>query len=419
MTRKTVKKELVNQDECKSLSDVVSQQKENSFQEDRGNIESGNIEKTDFQAAQGRLIESPEPSPYETVDEKFEQVAIETIQAVGLIPNYRRSTDLKYPILAKTPLGYFCLEGWNLIEEAKKIRKVTLKCFVEEIEEHSTEELALRKVILRERPRGGFSSYGESVRNVTYLRDILTASDLDLRVFQHGGARKGEAFTGSRQENITKVLSFRLGKSESTIVKYLNHGFLLTDETLNFLAEKEADKDFFEAVQANKRWTMTNLRSQEVSDEEITLQISESMLGWFQEYIKNGKKIKRIWDDDVIEIEEGDHTEVPPAPPLPQETSNSEVSTASTISTETCNEPVPGTETSDEVGPSTEAFDENDSFETLKFSVEALANRLLEANALSDPTEYLDRITAEAKNLAILIKKASVLRNKRLAEEVL
>jgi hypothetical protein len=75
---------------------------------------------------------------------------------------------------------------------------------------------------------------------------------------------------------------------------------------------------------------------------------------------------------------------------------------------------VPGTETSDEAGTSTEGFDDNHSFESLKFSVEALAKRLGEANAISDPDEYLDRITAEAKNLSILVQKASVLRTKGL-----
>jgi len=383
------------------------------IEEDKGNIESGSIEQTDFQAAQGRLIESPEPSPYETVDEKFEQVPIEAIQPVGLIPDYARLTDLKYPVLAKTPLNYFCLDGWNLIQKAKDGGKIALKCFVEYIGEDCVEELAIRKVCLREKPRGGISSYAESVRNVTYLRDILTASELDLRVFQHGGARKGEAFTGSRQQNITKVLSLRLGKSESTIVKYLNHGFLLTDETLNFLAEKEADKDFFESTHKNKGWMMTKLRSEKVKDEDISHQISESVVGWFEEYTRNNKKVEPIWHEETLKTETVNTSDVTPA--LPKQNSNPEVSNAPAIRTETCDEPVSETETSDEAGTSTEDFEENYSFETIKLSVGAVASRLLEANALSDPLEYLDRITAEAKYLAILVQKASVLKSKGLS----
>jgi hypothetical protein len=399
-----------------------NQEKENSLAGDMKDEEKVSTEKTDHQPSQGRLDRTEEHCTLETVDERFEELDVEAIQPFGLIPNYVIPSDLKYPVVAKTPLNYFCLDGWNLIEGAKANGKITLKCFIEEIEEHSNEELAIRKVSLREKPRGGISGYAETIRNTTCLRNILTASNLDLKVFQHGGARKGEAFTSSRQENITKVLSFRLRKSESTINQYFSHARFLNDETLTFLVEKEVDKDFFEVAQTNKRWMITNLQSQKVSDEEITLQISESMVEWFNEYTENRKKIRRICNETVVESQSVDHTEVVvPAPRLPQETTNSEVSIAPMISTETCDEPLPGTETSDEVGASTEAFDENDSFETLKFSVDSLANRLHEANALSDPGEYLDRITAEAKNLAILLQKASVLRTKGLpfAKEVL
>ena len=392
-----------------------NQEKENSIARGMKDEKKVSTEKTDHQPSQGRLDRTEEHCTLETVDERFEELDVEAIQPFRIIPDYTITTDLKYPTVAKTPLGYICLDGWNLIQGATATGKIVLKCFVEEIEEHSNGELAIRKVTLREKPRGGTCSYAESVRNTSILEDILLDSDMDLKVFQHGGSRRGEAFTNSKQENVTKVLSFRLGKSVSTILQYLNHSMFLNDETLNFLIEKEVDKDFFEAAQANKRWKINNLRSQEVLDQEITHQISESMMGWFNEYTQNRKKIKPVWNEAVIESQDADHMEVVvPAPRLPQEASISEVSIAPTISTETCDEPVPGTETSDEAGTSTEGFDDNHSFESLKFSVEALAKRLGEANAISDPDEYLDRITAEAKNLSILVQKASVLRTKGL-----
>lgn len=402
-TRQIIK-ESNDRHDFESRTDEEGQQKKNVFEEGLEDKERGEDKKTDFQPSPGRL---------ETVDERFEVLDVEAIQPFVLIPYYVAPTDLTYPVVAKTPLNYFCLDGWNLVEKAKDGGMISLKCYVEYFAEHSNEELAIRKVVLRERPRGGICCYAETVRNATSLRDILLASDIDLKVFQHGGSRKGAAFTTNRQENITKLISERLGKSVSTINQYINHGLYLTHETLNSLAEREADKDFLEAAQPNKRWKINNLRSQEVLDEEITHQISESMMGWYYEYTQNDKKIKPVWNQAVVESQDADHTEVvAPAPPLPQETSNSEVSIAPKISTETCDEPVPGTETSDEVGKSIEAFDENDSFETLKFSVETLAKNLLEASTVSDPTEYLERITAEAKNLSILVQKASVLRTK-------
>jgi hypothetical protein len=358
------------------------------------NEETIDTQTKDFQESQGALIESQDHSPFETVDESFEELDIEAIQPFGIIPDYTIPTDLKYPIVVKTPLNYFCLDGWDLIQEAKAKGNIALICNVEHIAEHSDEELALRKVSLRVKPRGGIASYSELVRNTKRLEEILLASDRDLKVFQHGGRRKGESFTKDKQENVRKVLAFRLAKSVTTINKFLNHAYLLTEETLNFLAEKGAGKDFFEEAQKNKRWQITNLRSEKVSDEAITSRISEDTMEWFDEYSKNGKKITPVWKKEAPENIGVNHTEVPLARP-PEEDSIPEVSVP----------PVVSMETSDEI----------DSLEDIKLDMEALAKRLIEANGLSDPAEYYSRIETETRKFALLIQRAHALTNKTLS----
>jgi hypothetical protein len=393
--------------------------KEESVPTESGSLQ---VEEMPDQITPGNLIVAEEVSRYQTIDEKYQELQIDQIEHFLGLPDFVARSRSKFPLVIETPLSMVCIDGWDRIQEARAEGRTHIGCHVEEILEYSEEELCLRKAAVRMVARGGRGTYGEHVRNVKILTEKLLESEEDLVSFRHGGDRRGSDFiSNNRGQNVREVLADRLELSLSSINQMIVHGQFLDEETFNFFAVQGVSKTFFEKAQANKRWKINNLRSQEISDEEITRQISEKMMGWFEEYAKNNKKIKPVWNENV-ETQEVDYTEVVvPATRLPQETSNLEVSIAPAISTETCNEPVPGTETSDEVGPSTEAFDENDSFETLKFSVEALVNRLLEANALSDPTEYLDRITAEAKNLAILLQKASILKSKglSLAEEVL
>jgi hypothetical protein len=368
------------------------------------------------QITPGNLIVAEEVSRYQTIDEKYQEIQIDQIEHFLGLPDFVARSRSKFPFIIETPLSLACIEGWDRIQEARAEGKTRIACHVEEILEYSEEELCLRKAAVRVVGRGGRATYSESMRNVKILAEKLLESEEDLVSFGHGGDRRGSDFvSNNRGENVRGILTHRLELSLSSINQMIAYGQFLDDETINFFAVQGVSKHFFEAAQANKRWMINDLRSQEVLDEKITHEISKSMMGWFDEYTQNDKKIMPVWDENVVGSQEVDHTEVVAAAPrLPHETSNSEVSIAPTISTETCDEPVPGTETSDEAGTSTEGFDDNHSFESLKFSVEALAKRLGEANAISDPDEYLDRITAEAKNLSILVQKASVLRTKGL-----
>jgi hypothetical protein len=410
----------IGQFQFDTVMDVENQEKENLFQKNTSDKETIDTGSTDFQPSLGVLIESDEHSPYETADERFEEVPIDSIQPFGIIPDYIAPTDLKYPVVVMTPSGYVCLDGWNLIEDAKANGKMVVKCYVECISEHCDEELAIRKVSLREKPRGGISSYAETVRNTKYLKEILSASNKDLKVFHHGGSRKGESFTSSKQENVTKVLSFRLGKSISTIGQYLNHGLYLNDETLNFLAEKKADKDFFEKAQIHKRTEINAKKSQRVSDDEITTQISGKMVDWYGEH-KVAGKITPVWNEIETDTETGSgrrgistvsrnprvtKSDGPQALAIDDVIDGDVEPLEETIKTEASEESI----LDPWQGNKVEDQEDLDSLEKVKGDIEELAQRLLAAVTLDDPDLFWERIVEEMTCLSRISLRAAFFR---------
>jgi hypothetical protein len=259
----------------------------------------------DNQDSQGGLIKDESPITFETVEEKIEEVSIHNIQHFEIVPDYITPTHSMYPFVVKTPSSISCIDGWDLVEQAKAEGKTSVRCKIECIAEHSDEELAIRKVALRVKPKGGTGSYAEIVRNTHLLEKMLLASNKDLRAFHHGGDRKGESFINNRHENVRKVLSSRLGKSMTTINQYLNYALFLNEETLSFLAAERVEKDFFEKAQKNKRVEISRMKAERKSDAEITTQISNSVRKWHQEYLQSDK-IKPILGVQGNEEETGD-----------------------------------------------------------------------------------------------------------------
>lgn len=343
-----------------------------------------NIE--EFQDPQRGLIKPETPSPLETLDERLEDLATDLIRHFTTIPDYKRLSDSKHPIVVKST-AYFCIDGWNLIENAKVAGKDAVTCVVEYLGGVSEceEELAIRKVALRVRPRGGVGSYAEIIRNVKSLEEILLASNKDLRIFHHGGIRRGETFTNNKQENVSKVLAARLGKSVKTIDQILNHARFLDQETLSFLADKEVGKDFFEEAQKNKRWKITNLTSTRASDQEIKSQISTDMVSWYEEYV-NRKEINPIWDTQKTDTkkENIDNTE-----PLQEMTPRE-------MKQEVFN-PWCGNKTTDE----------EDSLYKVKDDLEALAQKLLKIVTLEDSDEFYKSLMKEISQMHLISLRAA------------
>jgi hypothetical protein len=124
----------------------------------------------------------------------------------------------------------------------------------------------------------------EIVRNTRRLFTMLMESHEPPTVFSHGGARRGVAYTDNKEDNIRVLLAERLGKSKTTINKYLCHSEYLNDETLAALFEKSMGKDFFEKAQVQKRILVKNLKSAGRPDREVIEAVSCRMVSWATDY---------------------------------------------------------------------------------------------------------------------------------------
>ena len=174
-----------------ALMDVEGQEKDKIFEEEVNDEEKIDTKETDFQDSRGSL-ETEEQCSLETVDEKFEPLNVDVIEHFTDIPDYNTPCDCKYPLVTHTPSGFYCTDGWTLIQAAKEAGRTSIICDVEYLENHSDDELAIRKVAGRVKPKAGIASYGETVRNAKYLERRLLASNSDLKVFCHGAPDEGK-----------------------------------------------------------------------------------------------------------------------------------------------------------------------------------------------------------------------------------
>jgi len=345
------------------------------------------------QDSQGGLINT-QPFSLETLEEKVEEVSVCDIRHFETVPDYVTPTDSKYPFVVKTPSSINCIDGWNLVERVIADGKSSVTCKTEYIPEHCDEELAIRKVALRVKPKAGTGSYAETVRNTQFLEEILLASNKDLKVFHHGGVRKGETFINNRRDNVRKVLSFRLGKSVTTINQYLNHARFLNEETLNFFASQKVEKDFFEMAQKiNKRDEITRMTGEGKSREEMTAKISDDARKWHEEYLRTGKisPITGIQEDE--DEAEDSHPEI-----------------------QTPQEAVPRAIPPKVFNPwyGNESEGEEDSLENIKQDVEASAERLLESVTLTDPDEFEECVKEEIRWLCLIPYRLSALKEREI-----
>ena len=159
--------------------------------------EKGAVPKTTTDSTPSRVLNADQFGRFKTTQEDISELPIKSIQACPLIPDYRDPTESILPIVVQSPAGNFCIDGWNFIDQAKSTGQPTMRCAIISIQEHSDTELAIRKVEVRTKPRGGTCLFAESVRNTSILAEILMAEMENPIVFSHGGARQGENFNNN------------------------------------------------------------------------------------------------------------------------------------------------------------------------------------------------------------------------------
>jgi hypothetical protein len=221
---------------------------------------------------------------FKTILEDFAELNIGSIQPCSVIPDYKDPTESITPIVVQSPAACYCIDGWDLIGQAKTSGKSTIRCFVFHIQDHSDTELAIRKVAIRSKPQGGTYSYAELVRNTRLLSQIIMEESKNPIIFSHGGARRGSGFTNNRDDDVREILAERLGKNRTTINKCLQHGKYLSHEALNALVDAEVPKGLFEATQESKQSYATELIRSQTSSDEIVKLVSARMYDWVKQW---------------------------------------------------------------------------------------------------------------------------------------
>jgi len=238
--------------------------------------------------------EQDQPSPgdskevtterYATCWEEISEIELASIQPCPIIPDYKKPTASALPIIVQTPAASFCIDGWHFIEQAKAADRSSIRCHISHIAQHSDTELAIRKFAIRVMPQGGKCSYAESIRNTHHLYQALKETSDDLVLFSHGGDRRGVSFTSSQENNIRVILAIRLGKSQTTINKYLQHGDSLNDAVMGALVDAAAPKLFFEAFQVKKQVEVAALQAEQKNETAIESDISNQVSTWLNEF---------------------------------------------------------------------------------------------------------------------------------------
>jgi len=231
---------------------------------------------------------------YTTCREDIAELTIASIQPCPIIPDYKEPTASTLPIVVRTPVADFCIDGWVYLEQAKASGQTSIRCHVSQITDHSDTELAIRKTAIRVMPQGGKCSYAELVRNTHRLYQVLRETSDDLVLFSHGGDRRGVSFTSFRENNIRVILANRLGKSQTTINKYLQHGDNLNDAAMETMVDAESPKLFFEAFQVQKQIEIAALNAEQKDEIAITTEISNQMFAWLNEFQRSSTTENRL-----------------------------------------------------------------------------------------------------------------------------
>lgn len=263
----------------------------------------------------GDLEEPRVAQTFQTVDLGIRLIPIREIIHFDGIQDYRRPTSAERPIVVQTPLGYFCIEGWHLVEAAAMDGQETISCEVEVLAQHSDAEISIRKASSRIATRGGIALYPEMIRNTLLCDEQLRASNSDLRCFGRGGRRFGEGFVDDSEKDIVHILSLRFMRDRDTITTYLHHGKHLSNEALQTLIDEEAPKKFFEKHQTKKQRLIDELEEQRATEIEKVERVSVEMLEFFEEWREAQRQGNRS-SRRVVQQE----NPTPPAPePVPED----------------------------------------------------------------------------------------------------
>ena len=241
-----------------------------------------------------------------TVNEFTTDVEIKNIQHDDRLPDYRRATHSRYPILIQTPEGIFCIEGQEQIEKAREKGESSIFAKIYEINCHSMSEIAIRILMSRMRTEGGYTSYVEILRNIIILVLLLQVEYPYTVFFSHGGSRRGKKVEGATTEiSLAKLIADRCGVALKTAQQYCQYAEYVAPEMLTQLIDehykhyREEDGDegdarlpgkiFFQKIQTLKTRLINEMRATKTPNEEMSARVTKQIFEFWIEYRENGK----------------------------------------------------------------------------------------------------------------------------------
>jgi len=207
--------------------------------------------------------------------------------------DYITETQLPCSYIIKTPMGDFCIDGYNKIKNAKENYIEEITVLAEYWDHHSDEELAIKKFTIRSVNTKERVYYIETMNHLKHLKIKHLNKNPDLIQFKVGGARRGL----DNSAKLNALLSGEKDLSPDTISKYITDIRYLSFAAIKTLMDfqrqpkekvwKYPNKDFFEEIRT-KRDDMTHeLEAEELEHEEIEKRISDSVLKAYEQYRTN------------------------------------------------------------------------------------------------------------------------------------
>ncbi len=226
--------------------------------------------------SQGDIVEMK----FSTSAEVNEEIPPVQIQPYQGIPDYKNPGQ-KPPYVIKTRTTCHCIENWPEVEKARASNQPTIMCRTKYIEQVSEMDLAIMKVATRFGNHGPEPTYAEIVSNVRRLHDFIT---------------------GTQAGDVVEELVARLGKNRSTITDYINRSKYLSNDLLDGLVSRNADKRFFERLARYSKEYILALKSQRgLESENIDQLVSQATTEMVKAFIGDGLSAFKEKAEDLIE----------------------------------------------------------------------------------------------------------------------
>ena len=207
--------------------------------------------------------------------------------------DYITPTQLPCSYIIVTPMGKFCVDGYNLVEDAKEKGSEKIAVLAEFWDKHSVYNIALKKFKLRKSNNKELIYYIETMKHIANLKRKRLNENENLIQFGIGGARKNI----DSNAKLNTLLSAEMELSLETIGKYLADIKYLSDKAIDTLIQYQKqpqetvglypNKDYFEVIRPKKVRVLMEYESEESDDAAIEKKISDAILAAYEKYRHN------------------------------------------------------------------------------------------------------------------------------------